>query len=154
MDYFAGLDISMDETHVCVLDREGMVVRESKAESTAQAVANELAKAPSCRCIVFETGQTSVQEAYEAAVGNRKAYEQHFELGGYMSKFEKWNDTLASLTPHTPQQTELLSSIRSISASFQQTRLLMSEQLASSISWPLLVIVVCVGASVVLRLRR
>ena len=42
MDYFAGLDISMDETHVCVLDREGMVVRESKTESTAQAVANEL----------------------------------------------------------------------------------------------------------------
>src|SRR3984957_17499374 len=27
MDYFAGLDISMDETHVCVLDREGVVVR-------------------------------------------------------------------------------------------------------------------------------
>jgi hypothetical protein len=25
MDYFAGLDISMDETHVCVLDREGVV---------------------------------------------------------------------------------------------------------------------------------
>ena len=57
MDYFAGLDISMDETHVCVLDREGMVVRESKTESTAQAVANELAKAPSCRRIVFETGR-------------------------------------------------------------------------------------------------
>jgi hypothetical protein len=36
MDYFAGLDISMDETHVCVLDREGVVVRESKAESTAE----------------------------------------------------------------------------------------------------------------------
>ena len=32
MDYFAGLDISMDETHVCVLDREGVVVRESKTE--------------------------------------------------------------------------------------------------------------------------
>ena len=57
MDYFAGLDISMDETHVCVLDREGVVVRESKAESTAQAVANELSKAPSCRRIVFETGR-------------------------------------------------------------------------------------------------
>jgi hypothetical protein len=39
MDYFAGLDISMDETHVCVLDREGVVVRESKTESTAQAIA-------------------------------------------------------------------------------------------------------------------
>jgi hypothetical protein len=36
MDYFAGLDISMDETHVCVLDREGVVVRESKAASTAR----------------------------------------------------------------------------------------------------------------------
>jgi hypothetical protein len=23
MDYFAGLDISMDETHICVLDRVG-----------------------------------------------------------------------------------------------------------------------------------
>ena len=57
MDYFAGLDISMDETHVCVLDREGAVVYESKTESTAQAVANELAKAPSCRRIVFETGR-------------------------------------------------------------------------------------------------
>jgi len=86
--------------------------------------------------------KTSVQEASDAAQGNRKAYEQHFEIGDYLSKFEKWNDMVASLAPHTPQQTELLSSIRSISASFQQTRLLMSEQLASSISWPLLVIVV------------
>ena len=49
MDYFAGLDISMDETHVCVLDREGAVVRESKAASTAKAIAGELSKAPSCR---------------------------------------------------------------------------------------------------------
>jgi hypothetical protein len=57
MDYFAGLDISMDETHVCVLDREGVVVRESKAASMAEAIAGELAKAPSCRRIVFETGR-------------------------------------------------------------------------------------------------
>src|ERR1700674_3245913 len=57
MDYFAGLDISMDETHVCVLDREGMVVHESKTISTAEAIADELAKAPSCRRIVFETGR-------------------------------------------------------------------------------------------------
>ena len=52
MDYFAGLDISMDETHVCVLDREGAVVRESRTASTADAIAGELAKAPSCRRIV------------------------------------------------------------------------------------------------------
>ena len=57
MDYFAGLDISMDETHVCVLDREGVVVRESKTASTAEAIAGELSKAPSCRRIVFETGR-------------------------------------------------------------------------------------------------
>jgi hypothetical protein len=57
MDYFAGLDISMDETHVCVLDREGVVVHESKTASTAEAIAGELAKAPSCRRIVFETGR-------------------------------------------------------------------------------------------------
>ena len=54
MDYFAGLDISMDETHVCVLDREGVVVYESKSESTAAAIAIELSKAPSCRRIVFD----------------------------------------------------------------------------------------------------
>jgi transposase len=57
MDYFAGLDISMDETHVCVLDREGVVVRESKTASTAEAIAGELANAPTCRRIVFETGR-------------------------------------------------------------------------------------------------
>ena len=57
MDYFAGLDISMDETRVCILDREGVVVRESKTVSTAEAVAVELSKAPRCRRIVFETGR-------------------------------------------------------------------------------------------------
>ena len=57
MDYFAGLDISMDETHICVVDREGEVVYEGKTASTAQAIADELAKAPSCRRIVFETGR-------------------------------------------------------------------------------------------------
>jgi transposase len=57
MDYFAGLDISMDERHVCILDREGVVVRESKTRSTAQAIAAELSKAPSYHRIVFETGR-------------------------------------------------------------------------------------------------
>ena len=57
MDYFAGLDISMEETHICVVDREGEVIHASKTVSTAQAIADELAKAPSCRRIVFETGR-------------------------------------------------------------------------------------------------
>src|SRR5215471_13076868 len=57
MDYFAGLDISMDETHICVVDREGEVIHASKTVSTAQAIADQLARAPSCRRIVFETGR-------------------------------------------------------------------------------------------------
>jgi transposase len=40
-----------------VLDREGVVVHQSKTASTAGAIAVELAKAPSCRRIVFETGR-------------------------------------------------------------------------------------------------
>ena len=72
MDYFAGLDISMDETHVCVLDREGMVVRESKAESTAQAIAVELAKAPGCRRIVFETGRMAPILFYGLSLATHK----------------------------------------------------------------------------------
>jgi transposase len=57
MDYFAGLDISMEETHVCVLDRDGAIVYEGKSASTAEAIRDELAKAPACRRIVFETGR-------------------------------------------------------------------------------------------------
>jgi hypothetical protein len=40
-----------------LLDREGEVVYESKTASIARAIADELAKAPSCRRIVFETGR-------------------------------------------------------------------------------------------------
>ena len=83
----------------------------------------------------------SMQELLDAIRGNSAAYRRHFELGGYMSKFEKWNQTLASLSPLSPAQTALVSSMGVSSASFQQTRLLMSLQLASSISWPLIVIV-------------
>ena len=34
MEYFAGLDISMEETHVCVVDREG-VIHEEKSRLDA-----------------------------------------------------------------------------------------------------------------------
>ena len=46
MEYFAGLDISMEETHVCVVEREGAVVHEERAASTPEAIATSLAKAP------------------------------------------------------------------------------------------------------------
>lgn len=83
-----------------------------------------------------------MQEALEAIEGDTEAYRRHFELGGYMAKFEKWNNALSSLTPHTPVQTQLISSMTANSQAFQKTRLLMSLELASSISWPLIGIVV------------
>ena len=57
MDYFAGLDVSMRETHVCVVDRDGTVVHQAKVSSTPADIGAELAKAPACRRVVFETGR-------------------------------------------------------------------------------------------------
>lgn len=57
MDYFAGLDVSMEETSICVVDREGIVVHEAKAASTPEAICSALSKAPQCRLLVFETGR-------------------------------------------------------------------------------------------------
>jgi transposase len=54
---FAGLDVSTEETHICVLDREGAVIREANAAMTPEAILGELAKAPSRRRVVFETGR-------------------------------------------------------------------------------------------------
>ena len=57
MDYFAGLDVSMEETSICVVDREGIVVHEAKAASTPEAICSALGRAPQCRRVVFETGR-------------------------------------------------------------------------------------------------
>jgi hypothetical protein len=84
----------------------------------------------------------SMKGAYNAIWGDGAAYQQQFDVGAYMSKFEKWNETISSLSPHTSAQTQLLSSMATSSAAYQQTRLLTSLQLPSPLSWPLLVIVV------------
>ena len=57
MDYFAGLDVSMEETHVCVVDRDGAVIHEVKVPSTPADIKTALAGAPACRQVVFETGR-------------------------------------------------------------------------------------------------
>ena len=57
MEYFAGLDVSMEETHVCVLTRNGTVVYEAKVPSTPASIAAALARAPACRRVLFETGR-------------------------------------------------------------------------------------------------
>ncbi len=57
MDYFAGLDVSMEETHICVLDREGAVIREGKMATSPEAVRDFLAAGPACIGVIFEAGR-------------------------------------------------------------------------------------------------
>ena len=38
MDYFAGLDVSLEKTHICVLDRDGRVIHEANAPSSPDAI--------------------------------------------------------------------------------------------------------------------
>jgi hypothetical protein len=80
--------------------------------------------------------------AREAIWGTGATYRQQFEVAAYMSRFEKWNEMIASLNPHTPAHTQLLSSMITSSSAHQQTRMSTSLQLASPFSRPLLLIVV------------
>jgi transposase len=57
MEYFAGLDVSMDETHVCIVTRQGAVVHEITVASTPASIAAALARAPACQRVLFETGR-------------------------------------------------------------------------------------------------
>ncbi len=86
--------------------------------------------------------RASMTGAHEAIWGNGATYRQQFDVGTYMSRFEKWNEMITSLSPHTPAQTQLLSSMIASSSVYQQTRMSASLQLASPFSWPLLMIVV------------
>jgi transposase len=57
MEYFAGLDVSMAQTHVCVMNRDGAVVHEVKVPLMPADIAAALTRAPTCERIVFETGR-------------------------------------------------------------------------------------------------
>jgi transposase len=60
MEYFAGLDVSMAETQVCVMNRDGAVIHEVKVPSTPAAVA----RVPACRPILFETGRMAPMRSF------------------------------------------------------------------------------------------
>jgi hypothetical protein len=66
MEYFAGLDVSMAETHVCVVTRNGAVIHQAKVPSTPADIAAELAQVPTCRRIL----------------GGFKRLSQHHDEGG------------------------------------------------------------------------
>lgn len=57
MEYFAGLDVSLEKTHICVLDSDGTVSFEASSASTPEAISVALDNAPSCKRVVFETGR-------------------------------------------------------------------------------------------------
>ena len=63
------------------------------------------------------------------------------------------DEYVASLDPKTPAQRQFAAAASADVAAIEHTRLLISLQLASSVSWPLVVIVVSWGADPVLRLR-
>src|SRR5947199_5001142 len=57
MEYFAGLDVSMAETQICVVTGKGAVIHKAKVPSTPADIAAELERLPTCRRVVFETGR-------------------------------------------------------------------------------------------------
>lgn len=57
MNYYAGLDVSLERTHICVLDCNGTVILEASAASTPEAISAALEGAPACTNVVFETGR-------------------------------------------------------------------------------------------------
>lgn len=42
MEFFVGLDVSLDETHICVIDEGGRIIKETRAESEPTAIAKAI----------------------------------------------------------------------------------------------------------------
>jgi hypothetical protein len=83
----------------------------------------------------------SVAQAYKAIwVDNLDP--RDYKLGALVAGFGQLNDNIALLKPTTPAQTAAMPAINVSVGVLEQTRLLMSLQLASPISWPLLIVVV------------
>ncbi len=91
MEYFAGLDVSMEETHICILDREGVLIREGKASSVPKAIVAFLAGGPICTKVVFETGRMApmlhhgltLLSVPVVCVESRQAYQALKSLAGH-----------------------------------------------------------------------
>src|SRR6201985_3442506 len=60
MEYFVGLDVSLKQTSICVVDQTGSVVREGVVDSDPEAISVYLrSKAPDAVRVGLETGPTS-----------------------------------------------------------------------------------------------
>jgi hypothetical protein len=85
--------------------------------------------------------KTALTGAYQAVWGEG-AHSKPPEIESYLPGFKELNASIASLNPKTPMQTASLPTIGANVGIIEQTRLLMSLQLASPVSWPLLGVVV------------
>jgi hypothetical protein len=65
-----------------------------------------------------------------------------FSLAGPIQHLREMDEYVASLDPKTPAQRQFAAAAAGATSAIEQTRLLISMQLASAISWPLVVIVV------------
>ena len=74
--------------------------------------------------------------------GNEKVAAPDPSIAEPLQHFQELNEYVASLDPKTPAQRQFAAAAVSDAAAIEQTRLLISLQLASSVSWPLVVIVV------------
>jgi hypothetical protein len=81
MQYFAGLDVSMEKTHVCVVTPNGTVVYEAKVPSTPASIAAALFWAISALNAAVTPGATFAwvgEEQADRAESRRQAHlEQH-----------------------------------------------------------------------------
>lgn len=59
MTHYAGLDLSMETTEVCVIDEAGRFVSAARVESTPEAIAEALAQVGEVERAVIETGRMS-----------------------------------------------------------------------------------------------
>jgi transposase len=71
MDQYVGLDVSLKETHFCVMDGAGAVVARAREATHPELLAHALARqAPAARVVVLETGgQSSWLQAELEALG-------------------------------------------------------------------------------------
>lgn len=84
----------------------------------------------------------ALKKAYHTIWEGGDVDPKELEVKSYIGNFMLMNKGISSLSPKTPEQTQLMPTIGINAGIIEQTRLLMSLQLASPISWPLLNIVV------------
>jgi hypothetical protein len=86
--------------------------------------------------------KAALRKSYHTVWGGGDTDPAELEVASYLPMFTRMNEGIAALNPKTPAQTQLIGAIGANASIIEQTRLLMSLQLASPVSWPLLNIVV------------